>query len=76
MNALEPREPRQGRHTVSPWREKLLKTGRKTKDLSQRRKVAKARKEIPEVRVRFSLRLSPALREEDVDSFRPSEEQG
>ena len=40
--------------------------------LAQRTKAAKARKDINEVRIPVSLRLSPALREENVDFFTPS----
>src|SRR6266568_1161290 len=46
--------------------------GVQPEDLSQRRKAAKARKEIEGVRACFSLRLSPALREEAVDFFTAS----
>src|SRR5690242_17465313 len=48
--------------------------GPKPKDLSQRRKVPKARKEMKGVRASFSfsLRLSPGLREEALDFFTSS----
>src|SRR6266568_1415334 len=46
--------------------------GVQPEDLSQRRKAANARKEIEGVRACFSLRLSPALREEAVDFFTAS----
>lgn len=53
--------------------EAVKKSIEKPNRLTQRRKATMVRKDIKEVRVRFSLRLSPALREENVNFFTTSQ---